>query len=163
MHLQLHSKDAHQAGNVSFESHANKVENRKFMKSPHGENMSAQNDDNEEIPADSHNAPNLSKNISLISDPVDQVNALLGFKESEAQTRNIESNDNLRRADSSEIKYLDTKGIPQSSNLNTKEPRLKPNSGMHKESFLQQAAFHKVQHGTHTPKGQVKNANLNQS
>ena len=98
--------------------------------------MSAQNDDNEEIPADSHNAPNLSRNIQLISDPADQVNALLGFQEGEAQTRNIESNDNLRRADSSEIKYLDTKGIPQSNNLNNKEPRLKPNSGMHKESFL---------------------------
>ena len=62
MHLQLHSKDAH-AGNVSFESHANKVENRKFIKSPQGENMSPKIDDMEEIPADTHNAPNQSKNI----------------------------------------------------------------------------------------------------
>ena len=78
MHLQLHSKDA-QLGNVSFESHANQVENRKFHKSPKNDNSPQQNDDFEEIPADSHNAPNHSKNIQLISDPADQVDALLGF------------------------------------------------------------------------------------
>ena len=42
--------------------------------------MSPKNDDMEEIPADTHNAPNHSKNIQLISDPADQVNVLLGLQ-----------------------------------------------------------------------------------
>ena len=71
------------------------------------------------------------------------MNLLLGFQWDEQDkaakskakpgAAQLEQEGGMRRADSSEVKGVDTKGIPSQSSLN-KEPRLKPGAGPQKES-----------------------------